>query len=70
MSIASGFRAKWRIIMEAADDSRGKNDDARFAAMAQAAGEGDLILTEKAVIRAYQKTIAELRAAQKVETSS
>jgi hypothetical protein len=70
MSIASGFRAKWRIIMDAADASRGESDDARFAAMAKAADDSDLILTEKAVVGAYQKAIAELRAAQKSETSS
>ena len=61
MSIAAGFRAKWAAILAAADASRGQNDDARYSAMAKAAYDADLVLTEKRVIAAYQEKIKELR---------
>jgi hypothetical protein len=62
MSVASGFRSKWSVILKAADASIGQSDDARFAAMAKATSDADLILTERSVVVAYQKTIEDLRA--------
>ena len=61
MSVASGFRSKWSVILKAADASIGQSDDARFAAMAKATSDADLILTERSVVVAYQKTIEDLR---------
>ena len=62
MSVASGFRAKWSVILNAADASRGQSDDARFSAMALAALDADLVLVPQQVLSAYIKTIADLRA--------
>lgn len=70
MSVASSFRSKWSVILKAADASRGQSDDARFAAMAKAASAADLILTERAVVVAYQKTIEDLRAAVRGELTA
>lgn len=70
MSIASGFRSKWSAIMAAADASRGQRDDARFAAMAKAASDADMILMERAAVGAYQKTIEHLRATVRGELTA
>jgi hypothetical protein len=62
MSIAAGFRAKWGALAKAADDTRGQRDDARFAAMARAADEAEVLLIPKAAVQALSDRIKELEA--------
>lgn len=64
MSIASGFRHKWGVVMRAFDASQGGTDDHRFAVASKAADEADLMLIEKRAFAALTETIARLRASQ------
>ena len=61
MSIASGFRAKWGLVVKAADDSAKQNPDARYAACWRAADDADLTLVEKRAIVSLMDRITELQ---------
>ena len=63
MSIASGFRGKWSTVLRSADETRGQNDDARFAAAARAADDAGLHLVGKVEIEALVSRIKELETA-------
>lgn len=52
MSVAANFRAKWSVIMNASDASRGQDVDARYATMAKAAEDAGLILISKEMFAA------------------
>lgn len=61
MSIAAGCRHKWGVIAKAVDPSTSERDDARFAAMAKAAAENDLMLIGKDAMTSLTETIISLR---------
>lgn len=61
MSIASNFRNKMDVALNAADKSVGMNPDARRAALFQAFNEAELILIEKEMIGAFMERIKELQ---------
>lgn len=62
MSIASAFRDKWNIVVTAVDSTHGQGEerDHRYAVAAKAIDAAGLVLTDKAVIDAYQRRIKEL----------
>tara|TARA_R110000868_G_C10675926_1_gene747070 strand:+ start:340 stop:531 length:192 start_codon:yes stop_codon:yes gene_type:complete len=55
MSIASQFRAKWDVLLEAADRTRGQGADARRTAIMKAADGADLMLITRADYAAVMK---------------
>jgi aspartokinase-like uncharacterized kinase len=62
VSIASDFRSKWSALIRSADETRGQNDDARFAAAARAADEVGCLLIPKTVVQTLSDRIKELEA--------